>query len=357
MHTKPMHTISAHAKSAPAPFHGTIAARQVRVLISAVDAMGFSGDRALGRIGLARDRLDDPNARLPAELDSELWEAVIAETGNPACSLRLAEQFAPGAFGSFEYVLRNCETLAQAVERANELMRLLDDFARVDARSEHTRVTMRLFRTSGCEMPGPGVECVFAVLALIGRGRGGRAVALSEVRFKHVRRAALSEYESFFGCPVRFGAEHNELVAHESMFHAPMAADANLRQLMEDHARHQLRQVPDIDPFVSSVRTRLLNQLREGPPNLSVVTRALHLSERTLRRRLQAAGTGYHELLDELRAQLALDYVRQTDAAIGTLAERLGFRDPSTFYRAFKRWTGMTPAQYRRAQSERGAAG
>jgi AraC-like DNA-binding protein len=124
--------------------------------------------------------------------------------------------------------------------------------------------------------------------------------------------------------------------------------DVNLKRLLEEHARHQLSQVPEIDPFLHVVRSRLLAQLRAGPPNLSALARSLHMSERTLRRRLQSIGTRYQDLLDELRAQLAVDYVFDTDQKVKTHAERLGFSEPSTFYRAFKRWTGATPAQYQK---------
>jgi AraC-like DNA-binding protein len=117
---------------------------------------------------------------------------------------------------------------------------------------------------------------------------------------------------------------------------------------MEDHAHRQLAEVPTGDPFLHTVRSNLLAQLREGAPQLAKLTRQLHTTERTLRRRLQAAGTGYQQLLDEVRSQLAQEYMAQPDQDATTVAAHLGFTDPSTFYRAFKRWTGQTPAQYQR---------
>lgn len=324
----------------------TIASIQVNALLTVLAELGVDSDRVCARAGLARARLAEPLSRIPASYDRALWDAAIEQHGDPALGLLVAERFAHGMFGSFEYLLHNCSTLAELVERANEFMRLIDDLARVEVCAEGELVSLQLYRLGGYPIPPQGVECVFALLRAKASSLGG-ADLLREVRFAHPAAAPIARYEAAFGCPVRFAAESNALVGNAASLQLTLPGDPRLRAVLEEHARSQLAQVPDVDPFLYETRQRLVAQLREGVPDVTKLARAMRMSERSLRRRLQAAGTGYQELLDGLRAQRARELMLRPSADATRVAEQLGFADPSTFYRAFKRWTGQTPAQYR----------
>lgn len=326
----------------------TVSCLQLRALVDALTEFGVDSDRVLARAGIARDRIYDPDARVSTDYDFAVWNAAIELSGDHGLALRVAQRFALGQFGSFEYLLHNCSTLAQGVKHANAFMRLLDDLAELELRIEGPLAMLRLSRRGGYPMPPQGVECTFAVLHNKARALIPAPASLHEVRFAHPRVAPLALYEAHFGCAVRFGAEANELVADARVAEAPLPGDPRLLGVLEEHARQKLERVPEMDPVLHDVRRHLLSQLRAGAPDLALLARGMHMSERTLRRRLQAAGTRYQDLLDNLRAQLAKEYVLQAASDAVNVSERLGFSDPSTFYRAFKRWTGMTPAQYQK---------
>jgi AraC-like DNA-binding protein len=126
-----------------------------------------------------------------------------------------------------------------------------------------------------------------------------------------------------------------------------VAADPALALVLEEHMQRLLEGLPTQDPFVHRTCGELLQALQRGAASLEVLADALHVSPRTLRRRLEEHGTSYKTLLDELRRELAFHYVGRSGEPTDAIAARLGFTEPSTFYRAFKRWSGTTPALYR----------
>jgi AraC-like DNA-binding protein len=104
----------------------------------------------------------------------------------------------------------------------------------------------------------------------------------------------------------------------------------------------------EADSLVQTARSNLTSQLAGGEVGLGTLARSMHMSERTLRRRLSERGTSYQELLDELRSTQARKLVGHGAEPVDQIAQRLGFADTSSFFHAFKRWTGQTPAQFRR---------
>ena len=320
---------------------------QVLPFVEALRELGIDAQRVLADAGLSRAQLEDPTARIDAAVGDILWASAVRESRDPAISLRVAERFARGAFGTFEYLLQNCRTLEEVVERANEFMRLIDDLGRVELHVADQLTCLRVLRVGNFPMAPLGVECTFALLCIKAQELSAARKVLRAVHFTHLNAAPISRYGAHFGCEVQFGADANQLVFDRAALD-DLPGDPRLRLVLEEHAREQLARIPEAEPLIHEVRQHLLEQLERGTVDPSLLARRVRMSERTLRRKLQAAGTRYQDLLDELRAQLAKQYVQRPDADVAQVASRLGFADPSTFYRAFKRWTGLTPAQYQR---------
>jgi AraC-like DNA-binding protein len=128
-------------------------------------------------------------------------------------------------------------------------------------------------------------------------------------------------------------------------------ADPGLSRIVTAHAEQLLAALaPAADMLTARVRRQLAEGMANGPMTLTQVARRLHLSERSLQRRLEAEGTRFAQLVDEVRRELALRYIADERLALGEVAYLLGFAEPSPFHRAFKRWTGTTPLAARRAR-------
>jgi len=191
-------------------------------------------------------------------------------------------------------------------------------------------------------------EFTLASLVVVGRQLSPDLRA-AQVQFAHPPLGPLAEYERVFGIVPRFEAAGNALSFQAGPLDLALpAADPVLSRIVTAHADQALAAMPSLDePLTAQVRRLVAAGLSAGPPPLEQVARELHLTGRSLQRRLKAQGQGYADLVDEVRRELALRYVADRHLALGEVAYLLGFSEPSAFHRAFKRWTGATPAALR----------
>lgn len=181
----------------------------------------------------------------------------------------------------------------------------------------------------------------------------GDALRPLEVCFQGPQPADLEPYRQLFQAPLRFGAPRYALLFREADVNMPLpTANEALAQLHDRFAGEYLSRFAD-SRVMHRARQILCRLLPQGEPRREAVAQALCLSERTLQRRLQEAGGSFQQLLDDTRRDLAEQYLAQPDLAPLEIAYLLGFADPSNFYRAFKRWFGVTPGEYRLAARAR----
>ena len=320
--------------------------------LAAFESLRLDVNRILGLAELTRDKVSDPHGRVTLDTRFRWWAAALRVSGDPALGLRVGESLSVGALGSFEYLLRNSESLSQVLARASEYMSLIDEAGVLELLRDGDDAILRVSRKGGHPNTPPEVHCLFAALLKVIRSEWAPA-QLSAVRFAHAAPTDVAVFARHYGCPVRFGQDHNEILFPATLLAmGPGHADRNLARILEEHVRHLVSQLPAGDPFLLSVRTEMAKQIDRGAPRASTLARTLRMSERTLRRRLDSEGTSYNALLDELRRDLARRYVAETRDGFEAVADRLAFADASTFFRAFKRWTGMTPAQFRERAKE-----
>jgi AraC-like DNA-binding protein len=326
-----------------------ISVLQVAPIVTTLVELGLDAPRLLALAGLRQADLASPSSRVSAASELLLWEAAVKLSGDPAIGLRVAERIAPGALGSFEYLLRHSETLHALLERAQRYGRLVDDISDVSVRCADGVATIRVGRIGNYPVPAAGAECLFAVVLAIARANWPEHGVLG-VRFSHAAHAESARYRARLGCSVQFACEANEILCPEAALHVRARnADPALGRVLEDHTTELLSRLPSTQTFTETAREKL-RQLGAFDPE--PVARALGISERTMRRRLASEGMTFQLLVDELRKSIALARVLANTSSLDALASDLGFADTSTLYRAFRRWTGTTPVQYR-ARSRR----
>ncbi len=161
-------------------------------------------------------------------------------------------------------------------------------------------------------------------------------------------------YQAFFGCPVLFEQPRVAVRFNLSLLQSPMPLrDARLRQLLDRQLQHMLPGLADNSLFEQQLQQVLFRLLVAGEATLQRAAAAMHMSSRTLQRRLLQHGVCWQQWLDSSRAHLANHYFADTALSISDIALLLGFSEHSAFTRAYRRWTGQTPAQYRRLLKRR----
>jgi AraC-like DNA-binding protein len=191
------------------------------------------------------------------------------------------------------------------------------------------------------------VDIVIALLLDLCRLNAGAALRPVAATLRRRKPEPADAYERFFGCRVQFGAEENAFVLSREDADRPLpSANRQLAAAFDKMLTEELARLDKAD-VVSRTRAAVLEQLSSGEGTADDTAKQLHMSSRTLQRKLAEAHTTYLELVDEVRKDLALRYIEDPRRSVTDITFSLGFSQPSAFTRAFKRWTGRSPSDYR----------
>ncbi len=296
---------------------------------------------------LTPEMVEDPEARVSPAQFCVAWAEAQRLTGDPALALRIALATPPGAFGIVEYVCRSAPTLGDALRQWVRYLGILDDAVEVGLIDEGEHGALRVIVES--EAPAPAShELCFALVVRHAQGMLDGRFRAAEVRFSHqARPELLPRYRAFFDSKVRFGAEHTELLIPRAVLDTRLStADASLLAILLPAADQKRARSTSDPPLTDQVRRGLRAALRKGDAQLESIARGLGLTTRSLQRRLRDEGTSFQSMRDEMRRELADDYLAR-DLSVSEISFLLGFSEPSAFFRAFKRWTGVTPIERR----------
>lgn len=328
-----------------------VAARFLRALLDAGERLGVDRASALAKIGVSAREADDPAGFLPVSTMTLAWEIVPEASGDPLFGLHAAESAPLGVYGPLDLATMSSATVGEAMERAVRyygVMGAMSELAITRAKSGDVRLRLQPLVRARTDLRHY-VEHLFALVVTRIR-MASLAIAREDVdaacRFVHAappEAVGTAEHARVFGARFRFGEKENELVIGARTATLPLVtANPELSPLLEREGR-RLALRPDA-PIGDRVKTAIEQGLREGGVDLADVAKRLGIGARTLQRNLQSEGTSFADVLDGVRRDFALKTLADGGAGASDLAYTLGFSQPSAFFRAFKRWTGTTPA-------------
>ncbi|MDF3931833.1 AraC family transcriptional regulator [Pseudomonas citronellolis] len=319
----------------------------VRGILLAIEQEGLDGRALFAELGLDHGVLDDPDARIPQDDMSRLWQRAVELSGNPAIALNMARVHTP-AFPVLGYALMSSRNLAEGFERLERYQRIIAEGADVSFRRQPEGCLFSV-QVHGDRLLPPRQSAESSLAGMIGLVRWitGRHIRPLDVRLAGEPPQDPTPYQALFEAPLSYGHGQCALLFSHADMTAPLpTANAELARLHDRFAGEYLARF-ESSRFSHQTRQVLCRLLPQGEPRREVVAEILHLSERTLQRRLQEEGGSYQQLLDDTRRELAQQYLATPHMTLLEIAYLLGFSEPSNFFRAFRRWFGVTPGEYR----------
>lgn len=328
------------------PQHASVSASITQAVLHAASRLGLDRAQLLAGCDLVESQLTDPDARVPFTAQERLWQQ-LSHLPHSEPGLALGANLAPGPFSVLGYLLQSSATLGDALSAGLRYQRLVGEGGELQLHERGSELHL-LYCPLHPDLPATRTR-VLALMACWVRMLTPLLddLHLLQAQFVHARPDDLAAYDEVFACSLQFSAEHYGLVLPSSMRDATLIqANPPLQTLLRQHAEALLARLPS-EGLSARVVTLLGEQLAHGEPDRGELARALHLSERTLQRRLADEGNSYQQLLNDTRRQLAEHHLRHGKLPAAEIALLLGYSEPSVFFRAFRQWTGLTPGEYR----------
>jgi AraC-like DNA-binding protein len=328
----------------------TAAIQNVRLVIAAAAAQGVPPGKLLGAIGVPPQTLIAGDGRIPAELALQAWHAAAELCDDPWFGLSAVGFMLSAYLEGLGLAILGSATLGDALRRLARFFALVNQHVSLalveDGGVVHVRVDIR--DDVPAEPLRHPMEFLLAGLLQVGRRTTGTDLKPVEVAFRHAATPELSPYHRVFGIAPRFAQPWSRITLDRGALDAPNLAPSDTAvALAERGLARRAAELPPVETFRERVRRALREELDLGEPSLSRLAERLRMSERTLQRRLGCEGTSMQALLDEVRRELSLRRLTESTQSIAEISYALGFAEVRAFHRAFKRWTGSTPAAYR----------
>jgi AraC-like DNA-binding protein len=284
--------------------------------------------------------------RASADRARALLGYVVRELGVDAFPWETARAAKPADYGAYGFAVQASADVDAALRRAAAYFPRVGSTARLRVLASPARYVVRLERhaTADPDVAALGVEYMLGQIVTLLAAVSGGAARPREVRLAHLRTAGASS-PSALGVEPRYGALADEIELD------PGAATVALPRRDDDLAAFFDRTIEREEPpsgVIAEVRALVDDGDAVGARSEAKIARALAMSTRTMRRRLAAEGTSLRALVDQVRREVATSEIDDARLSLAALAMRLGFSDQTAFHRAFRRWTGVSPGEYRR---------
>lgn len=296
----------------------------------------------------------DPSAVTDLQVVERLWAAAIAQCGDPTLPLAVGDAVPFGTYEVIDYLASSCATVGDGLTLLARYFRLItpDLVWTPEPSADPPRISLAAKH--------PPMKALVFVQYTLGVTFGRfRRLTDGRLRFARVDFAlpeppSRARHEAFFDCPLAYNCDETVIHFERAMWDLPLTRhEPGLRAVLERHAAALLANEPDRDDPLAQVRAAIRALLPSGAPTLGAIAKAVAMSGRTLQRRLRDADTSFQTLVETERREAAQVFLADPQLAIGEVALMLGYSEPSAFVRAFKRWSGMTPRDFRSVPPDR----
>jgi AraC-like DNA-binding protein len=310
--------------------------------------LGLDEGAILHALGLDRKLLANPVLRLKSEMFDHMLLHMEKQYGDPTFSMRLGNQSGPRNFSDPGYAVRYGPDLAAMFKAMIQMQDIRQNFVDISLSEKGNAAVLNWDAVYGPTASHAAfVECSMAAFCRMSYDMFRQQMELLKVSFTHEARFSSEKYESFFDCPVEFGAAKSSLHISPARFYrrSPKYNPAlqSASSALYEKAAAYLR---DDKPVAAFCRTYSLIEMDKTPVTIELLAYSSQSSERTLRRKLADEGFTFRQLLEETRRDLCYVYQMEGQRSLGQIAELLGYSELSAFSRSYKNWFGAAPSKY-----------
>jgi AraC-like DNA-binding protein len=321
-----------------------------------LEELGVRAPAVLRRAGLPQAFIHQARALLNTEELFALWRAVGEVSTDPSIGLLLGTETKTERFHPIGLAALSSENFGSAIDQMARYKQLTcPEEILQEKNDEEWSIQFRWLLAEEVEPPVL-IDCCFAWV--LSTARVGTGTRISPVRVEFVQpRAHVKTIERHFGCPVVCGTPRNAIIFRATDANRPFVTrNAELLGILAPQFDEELKEENGDENFIERVRIAIQQRLTGRRPTIEDIADALHISSRTLQRRLQDDGSSFQRVLEEARHQLARHYLNNSVLELNEAAYLLGYEDGNSFVRAFRTWEGVPPARWREQQRARAAS-
>lgn len=305
--------------------------------------------KCLRGTGIKLSQLENPQSHLTFQQELSFYRNALELTRDPMIGLKLGEPFIPQRYGLFGFALLSASTLRRAMRVAVNFGQLTFSFFSFDYGESglHGWFSMKDPPPVETALHDVYLDRDMAAAVVAFSSIMGQSFPLAGVDLAHTGHGMQAAYRDYFGCDIRFSTYPSRLLFDSQLLDTPLSqSDPDASQYFSQQCRMLITKLKSQSYFADDVRMLLLAQPGHFP-GIEHVARQLHVSVRTLRRRLKEENSSFRELLDEVRFQLAKEYLLDTRLPLTEIAELVGYTEAGNFSHAFRRWSGQPPRDFR----------
>ena len=331
----------------PGPEHTTPGYMVAASLRGAV-RKGYNPNQLLMQLGIDPEILQSPGARIPSSQYARLLQSLW---------LLLKDEFLgfgqivskPGTFATMSQTILPCHNLEHALKRANRFYQMFEHTPAIRLKMIDEQLALVSIDMSELEDPDHYLTlCALGIIHRFGSWLIGERVPLVKACFDYPRPESAEDYLQFFTSELAFDQDFCGFVIPRKFLAAKLVRnEVDLKAFILQSPNGLMFNPDDNQSFSGQVRKLLGRDFSENLLSLEEIAEKLHMTPQTLRRRLKDEGASFQDIKDQLRRDLAIYYLNDTDLSVQEITEKLGFAETSNFHRAFKKWTGTTPRKYR----------
>jgi AraC-like DNA-binding protein len=330
------------------PTEYSVSAEYLALLLDVLSRRGVATETLLADTRIEPGCWRDPQARISAQDFEVVATRAMALSGEPWLGWELGASMTLSSHGFLGYAAMSSATLGEALELAVKYFRTRSTLVQLETFTDGDMAVMQINELLALGDLAPLImESLFSSFHFMGEKLVPGLDVIGELRFSYPEPDYFARMRPVMPVPVYFDCAYNQMrFPVERMQYPLQFADPRLARMAADQCEQEMASIKLPPPLLGQVRRIILGGGGRFP-GVEEVAGELHMSSRTLKRKLQQLGTSYQEVLDGLRKGLAVEYLTQSEKTVDEIAMTLGYSDASNFARAFRRWTARSPSDYR----------